>query len=130
MKYSVSILSLLLFAFLSEVYAWDALVCNYSKKDVSVQFDVAASKPFTLSVPKESNSPNRSVGGLCFAGTSAYISNTSPTERISLNVSGIFAQACSNWVVMIFDAPKNNKVVGWTILSTPGISASQTCLQP
>ena len=130
MKYPVAALGFLFAALSSNANAWDGLVCNYISKDISVKFEVAGSASFTLTVPKESNSSNRDIAGLCFSTISGWISNTSPHEAFQLDSFKVIAQACSNIVVMVFDVPKENKIAGYSIHSTPVISPEQTCLQP
>ena len=130
MKYPVAALGFLFAALSSNANAWDGLVCNYSSQDISVKFDVHSASSFTLTVPKETNSSNRDVGGLCFTTISGWISNTSPHEAFQLDRFMVAAQACANVVVMVFDIPKENKIAGYSIRSTPGISPEQTCLQP
>ena len=99
MKIFAAALGLCLFALPTSSYGWAGMVCNYSDYNVSVTFGVAASAPFTLNVPKHTDTEPRSVAGLCVNSVSAENTSVSPPKHFSTPGGG-WGQ-CSNAVVSI-----------------------------
>lgn len=127
MKKLVALIGIVTCIFATSAYGWAGLVCNYSKKEVAVTFSVAASPAFTLIVPKESNTNNRDVGGLCMTSISVVEGGT-PLRQVKLSTFAPVGD-CTNAIVNLFDVPKTGETVGVVLRQTGNMSPQTTCLQ-
>ena len=110
MKTPAAIIGIIVCIFSTNAFGWAGSVCNYSSQEATVTFDVAASPPFTLVVPKESNSPNYGVAGLCITSISAVVSTTPPTKVIFETFAPL--GNCTDAIVALFDVPKTDEIAG------------------
>ena len=125
MKYFAILIGVCACTLASSAFAWDALVCNYSKKQVVVFFSVSGTEPFTQVVPSESNSSSRSVAGLCINGIQAVADGSTQAMKTKEFLPGM---DCANTLVNVFDVPKIDGTAALILRPSSGIGP-ENCQQ-
>lgn len=125
MKKLTALLAVMAATTSTAAHGWAALICNYSSQDVVATIDVAASPTFEISAAAGTNSPNRSVAGLCMT-TIKVAGTTTPNAPI---YTAAPQGDCTNAIINVFDVPKTGGIASVVFRINGNVDASSDCFE-